>query len=249
MTSTGQLTARAFSLLCTIALATGAVGASQPTHHRAPKSASVPAVVSHVAATPTNRVTSRSSFAQLAPVRIFNINTRRQVTARLYDSTGRIDEAVAEKLDALLCDSRDPDHAQTTTINRRTLQLVYRAAYHFHADQVEVVSAYRKSNRQPEGIHAQGRAIDFKLLGVDAPALAAYLRTIPRLGVGVYTHPKTRFVHLDVRDRSFHWLDASPPHRHWRERNISNKTLTSLDAQYSPSWDWPEGLAPPKSDR
>ena len=168
--------------------------------------------------------------------------------ARLYDSTGRIDEAIAAKLDALLCDSRDPDQVQTTTINRRTLQILYRAAYHFHAHQVEVVSAYRKSNRHPEGIHAQGRAIDLKLVGVDAQTLAAYLRTIPRLGVGVYTHPKTRFVHLDVRDRSFHWLDASPPHRHWRERNISTKTLAALDAQYSPGWDWPEGLVPPNSD-
>jgi uncharacterized protein YcbK (DUF882 family) len=223
-----------------VALATAKTGSSQPARHRAPKPARSSAVVATSATTSKDPAASRSAFARLAPIRIFNINTRQHVTARLYDSAGRIDEAVAKQLDALMCDSRDRHHVRTTSINRRALQLVYRAAYHFQVQQVQVVSAYRQSKRHPQGGHAQGRAIDFRLVGVNASVLAAYLRTIPRLGVGVYTHPKTRFVHLDV--------DASPPRRHWRERNISTKTLAALDAQYSPSWDWPEGLSPPTSD-
>ena len=31
------------------------------------------------------------------------------------------------------------------------------------------------------------------------------------MGVGVYTNPLTQYVHLDVRERSYHWIDASPP--------------------------------------
>jgi uncharacterized protein YcbK (DUF882 family) len=176
-------------------------------------------------------------------VEFFNINTRRRVTGRLYDSSGEVDESIATQLDALLCDSRNRRNWKSTRLDRRTLQLVYRAAYHFRTHSVQVVSAYRKAARRREGMHARGKAMDFRIPGVDAATLAAYLRTIPRVGVGVYTHPKTQFVHLDVREHSFHWLDASPPRRHWRELNISSKALPELDAKYSPSSDWPEGVA------
>jgi len=188
---------------------------------------------------------SQSSFAKLAQLQIRNANTRQMLAVRLYDPSGQIDERAARGLDALLSDTRDREHELTTTLDRRLLQLVFRAAYHFSTEQVDVVSAYRQAGRRREGLHAQGRAIDFKLSGVKPPLLAAYLRTIPRVGVGIYTHPKTQFVHLDVRDQSFHWLDASPPGRHWREQNIGSKALKALDAKYSRSNDWPEGLVPP----
>jgi hypothetical protein len=128
---------------------------------------------------------------------------------------------------------------------RRTLQLVVRAALHFRVREVEVVSAYRKPGRRREGPHASGRALDFKLPGVPARMLASYLRQLPRVGVGVYTHPKTAFVHLDTREQSFHWLDASPPGRHWREQSLGSAGLAKRDAAYRPANDWPEGLLPP----
>jgi uncharacterized protein YcbK (DUF882 family) len=192
------------------------------------------------------QVMKGQSFAQLLPVQVSSINRSGTLSIRLYDSTGHVDEQEAQKLDALLCDARDRENLQVKALDRRLLQLVFRAAYHFSAAQVSVVSAYRKAIRQREGVHAQARAIDFKLVGVASPILAAYLRTMPRVGVGIYTHPKTQFVHLDVREHSFHWLDASPPRRHWRERNISSKTLNVLDAHYTRQDDWPEGLDPPE---
>lgn len=192
---------------------------------------------------------SQSSFAKLAQLQIRNANTRQTLSVRLYDPSGQIDERAARRLDTLLCDSRDREHELTTTLDRRLLQLVFRAAYHFSSEQVEVISAYRQAGRKREGLHALGRAIDFKLSGVKSPILAAYLRTIPRVGVGIYTHPKTQFVHLDVRDQSFHWLDASPPGRHWREQNIGSKALILLDAKYLRSNDWPEGLIAPVQAR
>ena len=109
-----------------------------------------------------------------------------------------------------------------------------------------MISAYRKPGRFREGPHASGKAIDFKLPGVAARALAAYLRTLPRVGVGVYTHPKTSYVHLDDREHSFHWLDASPPGRTWRERAIGNASLPKRDAAYCRADDWPEGTTPPE---
>jgi len=149
-----------------------------------------------------------TDFEALPALRIENQTSRETRELRLYDAQGRIDEAAARELDELLCDARDPKHHESTRLARRTLQLLYKAAYHFGSREVEVVSAYRKPGRRREGPHGTGAAIDFRLRGVSATQLARYLREIPRTGVGIYTHPKTQFVHLDSREHSFHWLDA-----------------------------------------
>ena len=186
------------------------------------------------------------TFAELPSLRFSNQSTGQSASIRLYDDAGNVDEREASRLDALLADSRDPKNCATITLDRRTLQLAVRTALHFRVGEVQVVSAYRKPGRRREGPHASGRAIDFKLPGVPAPTLAAYLRTLPRVGVGVYTHPKTRFVHLDDREHSFHWLDASPPGRTWRERSLGGGTgLLKRDAAYARADDWPENTEPP----
>jgi uncharacterized protein YcbK (DUF882 family) len=186
------------------------------------------------------------AYAGLRPLRVTFINTRRSEELRLYDAFGQVDESAARKLDALLGDAHDPKHYVTTVLDRRTLQLLFKAAYHFRAHEVEVVSAYRKPGRRRQGNHGTGQAIDFRLEGVKAAELAAYLRKLPRVGVGIYTHPRTQFVHLDVRTRSFHWMDGSPPGRNWRERSLGGKAIPTLDAVYTRSSDWPEGLTPPQ---
>jgi len=187
-----------------------------------------------------------ASFSGLPSLRFINQSTRESALVRLYDDFGHVDEREASRLDALLADTRDPKNCATITLDRRTLQLAVRAALHFHVGEVLVVSAYRKPGRRREGPHSSGKAIDFKLPGVPARTLASYLRTLPRVGVGVYTHPKTLFVHLDDRDRSFHWLDASPPGRTWRERSLGGGAgLIKRDAAYERRDDWPENTSPP----
>lgn len=178
-------------------------------------------------------------FASLPALLIENQTTRERRELKLYDSFGAIDEQAAATLDSLLCDARKPKQRETTRIDRRTLQLLFKAAYHFRSHEVEVVSAYRKPGRRREGPHGLGSAIDFRLRGVAAKELASYLRDIPRTGVGVYTHPKTQYVHLDSREHSFHWLDASPPRRHWREKSLGGKGLEKRDAEYRPVLDLP----------
>jgi uncharacterized protein YcbK (DUF882 family) len=178
-------------------------------------------------------------FEQLSALRIENQTTRETRELKLYDANGQIDEAAAAQLDELLCDARSPKHHETTRLNRRTLQLMYKAAYHFAAYEVEVVSAYRRPGRRREGPHGTGAAIDFRLRGVAARELASYLRELPRTGVGVYTDRRTQYVHIDSREHSFHWLDASPPRRHWREKSIGAPDLEKRDALYNPVQDWP----------
>ncbi len=203
-----------------------------------------PAAVDESANAATEASRSVRGFPALPALTFSNQNTRESARIELYDDAGRVNEAAATQLDSLLCDARNPKEHATLALDRRTLQLVVRAALHFHATEIDVVSAYRKPGRRAEGPHASGRAVDFKLPGVPARTLAAYLRTLPRVGVGVYTHPRTSFVHLDDREHSFHWLDASPPGRTWRERSIGDSSLPKRDAAYHRSDDWPEGTAP-----
>lgn len=178
-------------------------------------------------------------FTALPALLIENQTTRERRELKLYDAFGAVDEQAAAALDTLLCDARKPKQRETTRLDRRTLQLLFKAAYHFRSYEVEVVSAYRKPGRRREGPHGLGSAIDFRLRGVSAKELASYLRDLPRTGVGVYTHPKTQYVHLDSREHSFHWLDASPPRRHWREKSLGGKGLEKRDASYDPALDLP----------
>jgi uncharacterized protein YcbK (DUF882 family) len=186
-----------------------------------------------------------SRYSALPALRFENQTTHEVVEAKLYDRFGNIDEIAAARLDQVLCDGRDPKHPKTTRINRRTLQLLFKAAYHFGLYEVEVVSAYREPGRRREGFHGKGDAVDFRLRGLDAPLLASYLRQQPRTGVGIYTHPKTQYVHIDSRDTSFHWLDASPPRRRWREKSIGAPDLVARDKAYTPAGDLPDGLPAP----
>lgn len=204
----------------------------------APRSAAM-SVASAAPPAATTVAEPPSPFGQLPALLIENQTTRERRALRLYTARGELDERAAEELDGLLCDARKPKQRETTRMDRRTLQLLFKAAYHFRSYEVEVVSAYRKPGRRREGPHGSGAAIDFRLRGVDAKALASFLRGIPRTGVGVYTHRKTQYVHLDTREHSFHWLDASPPRRHWREKSIGGKGLEKRDAEYSPAMDLP----------
>ena len=163
---------------------------------------------------PSGQAERGRPFGALAPLHVHNVNTLKANVLRLYDEMGRIDEGAGRALDELLGDARDRSNIRTTTIDRRTLQPMFRAAYHFRVTRVELISGYREPGARREGQHGFGKAIDFRLPRVSASALAAYLRTQKLVGVGVYTNPLTQYVHLDVRERSYHWIDASPPRSH-----------------------------------
>ena len=72
---------------------------------------------------------------------------------------------------------------------------------------VHVVSGYRRDRAGSR--HTQGRAVDMMIDGVSNDQLAAYLRGLGFVGVGFY--PRAGFVHLDVRDASYFWVDDSAP--------------------------------------
>ncbi len=183
-------------------------------------------------------------YPKLWPVRFFNVRTREADDVRLYDVFGGMNSSAAARMDQLLADSREPDDVHKTMMDRRVMQLVFKAAYHFGVHDVTIISGYRDPGRSSEGRHGEGKAMDVQFKGVSPGALAAYFRTQARVGVGIYTNAHTQFVHVDHRDASFFWLDASPPGRRWRERPLARGTADLRDGAYRCEDDWPEGPLP-----
>jgi uncharacterized protein YcbK (DUF882 family) len=169
--------------------------------------------------------------AALRPIDVAEAGASNAVRIRLYDDGGDVDDDARATFERVL--ARD---SEAHALAPRVEQLVFKAAYRFGAARVILVSGWRER----AGRHATGEAVDFRLAHIPAAVVAAYLRGLPRVGVGVYTNPGTQFVHLDVREPSYHWLDASPPGVHWKERQIVDRAMKTRDAAYQPEMDLPE---------
>jgi hypothetical protein len=94
-------------------------------------------------------------------------------------------------------------------VSPRLLDVIYRAAQHFKVFHVHLISGIR--NDRSGSRHSHGLASDIVLPGINNEVLAAYFRKQGFLGVGIYT--RAGFVHVDIREKSFFWLDKSPPGR------------------------------------
>jgi uncharacterized protein YcbK (DUF882 family) len=178
-----------------------------------------------------DRVARTTSWAEsLAPIEVRSVATGASASIRLYTRDGEVDEVARMHLEHVA--ARD---GEQHVLEERLEQLVVKAAYHFHGARVLVVSGWREH----AGRHTSGEALDFKLEKVPAAQLAAYLRGLPRVGVGIYTHPRTQYVHLDVREPSYHWIDGSPPGVTWKERRLRDPGQASRDASWTPESDLP----------
>jgi uncharacterized protein YcbK (DUF882 family) len=113
-------------------------------------------------------------------------------------------------------------------VDPRTLDLVYRIERHFEVPEIRVVSGYRVPKPGSHSNHGKGRAIDLIVPGVADEDVAGYVREIGFVGVGVY--PTSQFVHVDIRPRSYFWVDSSGPHMKNRERGILGDLATRSDA-------------------
>jgi|HubBroStandDraft_6_1064221.scaffolds.fasta_scaffold08808_2 uncharacterized protein YcbK (DUF882 family) len=114
-------------------------------------------------------------------------------------------------------------------VDPRTLALVYRIQTHFAVPEIRVVSGYRPPKPGSHSNHGRGRAIDLIVPGTPDEEVARFVREIGYVGVGVY--PRSQFVHVDIRPRSYFWVDDSGPHRHSHERAILGGQAASSDAE------------------
>jgi uncharacterized protein YcbK (DUF882 family) len=175
--------------------------------------------------------------APLPPLVVKNINTNAEALVSLYAADRSVDPTALSAFRRAAALEKQLE----APLKTRVVQLVVKAAYDLGASKIILVSTVRPKDRRGRGgHHTTGEAVDFQLPGVPARTVAAYLRKLSRVGVGIYTHPKTQFVHLDVRDQSYHWLDASPPGRTWREAALKDATREERDAAYRPEDDLPK---------
>jgi Bacterial protein of unknown function (DUF882) len=128
----------------------------------------------------------------------------------------------------------------THAIAPHLLDLVYRAMRHFHAPLVHLVSGYRRDRAGSR--HSQGRAIDFVVPGVSNEELAKYVRKFGFVGVGIY--PKSGFVHLDVRESSYFWVDESLPDERSRCQPILGEQAEREDAAARQRGESPDTFVP-----
>ncbi|HTQ46361.1 MAG TPA: DUF882 domain-containing protein [Polyangiaceae bacterium] len=113
-------------------------------------------------------------------------------------------------------------------VDPRTLATVYGIQVHFGVPEIRVVSGYRVPRPGSRSNHGKGRAVDLVVPGVADEEVARYARELGFVGVGVY--PTSQFVHVDVRPRSYFWVDFSGPHMKNRERGILGDLAAKSDA-------------------
>ena len=135
----------------------------------------------------------------------------------------------AEDLDRAAHVLRDPRTGNEHPIDPRLLDLVYRVATHFAAHEVRIISGYRTPRSGRHSNHAKGRAIDLVVPGASDDDVARFAREQGFVGVGVY--PTSGFLHLDVRDRSYFWVDRSGPGKRNRARGILGDLASKSDAR------------------
>jgi uncharacterized protein YcbK (DUF882 family) len=126
----------------------------------------------------------------------------------------------------------------------RLLDLVYRAMRHFDAKVVKVVSGFRKDRAGSR--HTQGRAVDMTIEGVANEDLAAYVRDFGFVGVGLY--PRSGFVHLDVRDASYFWVDDSAPGAACQLKPVGEAEARRADAAARARGEKPDVFVPNNID-
>jgi hypothetical protein len=98
-------------------------------------------------------------------------------------------------------------------LDGRVAERLESVADHFRKDgQTTRIVLVAPKSRTAGSYHASGRAIDFRIEGVDNGAVAAFCKTVPDTGCGFY--PNGGFVHMDVRDAGaghVAWIDISKP--------------------------------------
>lgn len=144
-----------------------------------------------------------SETAQPRTLSFYHTHTGERLTVVYYDGGEYVDAALSQ-INHLLRDFRNNEVAN---IDPATLDIVYQVQQQAgHAGEVHIISAYRspetnemlrsKSNGVARNsMHLQGRAIDFRLPGVDTAKLREIALELKLGGVGYYK--SSDFIHVD----------------------------------------------------
>ncbi|MEB2313438.1 MAG: DUF882 domain-containing protein [Sorangiineae bacterium] len=154
------------------------------------------------------------------------LNTGERFVLPVVSAEGRFS---AETLDLAAHALRDQRSNREFPVDPEVLATLYRLQLHFQAHSLRVVSAYRAARPGGHSRHGQGRAVDLVVPGATDREVAAFARGLGYSGVGVYL--VSGFVHVDVRPRSYAWVDLSGPGQPNRARSAGGKELAEADAR------------------
>jgi uncharacterized protein YcbK (DUF882 family) len=156
---------------------------------------------------------------------LFALNTQERVELTARDERGGFSAEDLERAAHLL---RDPRSGNEHPMHPHLVDVAYRLQVRFAAQEIRVISGYR-TPRGTRSNHGKGRALDIVVPGASDEDVAKFSRELGFTGVGVY--PVSGFVHVDVRDRSFYWVDTSGPGRRSRLRSVLGKLAQENDAR------------------
>jgi uncharacterized protein YcbK (DUF882 family) len=153
------------------------------------------------------------------------LNTGERLSFRVRDEDAGLSAVDHERLSHLL---RDPRTGGSHPIDPRVIRSVYRIQSHFEVPELRVISGYRLPPPGGHSNHGRGRAIDLVVPGVKNEDVAKFAREMGFTGVGVY--PVSGFVHIDMREHSYFWVDTSGPGGRKREQGILGPLASQADA-------------------
>jgi len=93
-------------------------------------------------------------------------------------------------------------------VDPELLDRLQRIGESFEGHTIQIYSGYRPGSARTSR-HHQGRAFDLTVEGVERERVRDVALGFERTGVGWY--PNSVFVHVDVREESHYWVDASAP--------------------------------------
>jgi uncharacterized protein YcbK (DUF882 family) len=164
-------------------------------------SAATPADTAQIAQALPVAVAQAAAAPAPVEVTLFDINHQETQTVRL-GRDGSIDEETRTTLERLFrCKRTDRRKA----IDDGLLVMLADVGARYPGKTIEYVSAFRARDRHTSR-HWQGRALDFRIPGVDTTEIRDYLWTHhTNLGLGWY--PDNDFVHMDHRpgDPDYAW--------------------------------------------
>lgn len=156
---------------------------------------------------------------------LFALNTTERVSLPALTDAGGF---AASDLDAAAHLLRDPRTGNEHPVDPALLDAVYKIARHFSAQEVRVISGYRTPKPGGHSNHGRGRAMDLIVPGATDEDVAKLAREAGYSGVGVY--PVSGFVHVDIRPRSYFWIDTSGPGRRSRLRGVLADVAAKADS-------------------
>ncbi|HEY6461859.1 MAG TPA: DUF882 domain-containing protein, partial [Polyangiaceae bacterium] len=221
-----------------VAVAASAAGQPPPHHKHAPSPAPTPTTRPGSAAAaaylsgkqalvgwhaPSTRPTARDATGR-PMLTLTTINHGETLSIPSSSEGGEFASVDLDRLAHLLRAASGDEHP----VDPRTLSLVYRIETHFGVPEIRVVSGYRVPKPGSHSNHGKGRAMDMIVPGVADEEIARFVREMGFVGVGVY--PTSQFVHVDIRPRSYFWVDFSGPRMKNRERGILGDLAAKSDA-------------------